>query len=171
MPPPSCSTPQWGSVGAGGPWETRVPWLSQEPPLDLFLHSFSRLFPQTLHTPQPLRFPTCCAGVSAISAWVALASAWTIQLRVTLRAVTFKHIYIYSCLKNPMDRGVWRPTVLGATKSQTRKSIHTRTDTHTHIRIYICYWNIVDWQCCTGFRCTVQFSYIYLDSFSDYFPL
>ena len=26
----------------------------------------------------------------------------------------------YSCLENPMDRGVWRATVYGVTKSQTR---------------------------------------------------
>ena len=26
----------------------------------------------------------------------------------------------YSCLENPMDRGAWRPTVHGVTKSQTR---------------------------------------------------
>ena len=29
---------------------------------------------------------------------------------------------LYSCLKNPMGRGVWRPTVRGVTKSQTRLS-------------------------------------------------
>jgi len=28
----------------------------------------------------------------------------------------------YSCLKNPMDRGAWRPTVHGASKSQIRLS-------------------------------------------------
>ena len=28
----------------------------------------------------------------------------------------------YSCLKNPMDRGTWRATVHGVTKSQTRLS-------------------------------------------------
>ena len=28
----------------------------------------------------------------------------------------------YSCLENPMDRGAWRATVRGATKSQTRLS-------------------------------------------------
>ena len=28
----------------------------------------------------------------------------------------------YSCLKNPMDRGAWRATVHGVTKSQTRLS-------------------------------------------------
>ena len=26
----------------------------------------------------------------------------------------------YSCLENPMDRGAWRATVLGITKSQTQ---------------------------------------------------
>jgi len=29
----------------------------------------------------------------------------------------------YSCLENPMDRGVWRATVHGDAKSQTRLSI------------------------------------------------
>ena len=41
----------------------------------------------------------------------------------------------YSCLKNPMDRGVWWATVHGVTKSQTglkRLSTHTHTHTHTH---------------------------------------
>jgi len=28
----------------------------------------------------------------------------------------------YSCLENPMDRGAWRATVCGVTKSQTRLS-------------------------------------------------
>ena len=28
----------------------------------------------------------------------------------------------YSCLENPMDRGAWRATVHGVTKSQTRQS-------------------------------------------------
>ena len=34
-----------------------------------------------------------------------------------------------SCLGNPMDRGGWWATVLGATKSQTRLSAHTHTHT------------------------------------------
>ena len=28
----------------------------------------------------------------------------------------------YSCLENPMDRGVWRATVSGVTKNQTQLS-------------------------------------------------
>ena len=32
----------------------------------------------------------------------------------------------YSCLKNPMDRGVWRATVHGVTKSQTWPSTHNK---------------------------------------------
>jgi len=28
----------------------------------------------------------------------------------------------YSCLKNPLDRGAWRATIHGITKSQTRLS-------------------------------------------------
>ena len=31
----------------------------------------------------------------------------------------------YSCLENSMDRGVWRVTVLGVAKSQTRLRTHT----------------------------------------------
>ena len=37
----------------------------------------------------------------------------------------------YSCLENPMDKGAWRATVYGVTKSQTRLSTHTRMCTHT----------------------------------------
>ena len=50
-----------------------------------------------------------------------------------------------SCLENPMDRGAWRPTVHGVTKSQAwlndwvctsaRAHTHTHTHTHTHKRI------------------------------------
>ena len=29
----------------------------------------------------------------------------------------------YSCLENPMDRGAWRPTVQGVSKSQTRLKV------------------------------------------------
>ena len=35
----------------------------------------------------------------------------------------------YSCLGNSMDRGAWRATVRGVTKSQTER---THTHTHTH---------------------------------------
>ena len=38
----------------------------------------------------------------------------------------------YSCLENPMDRGAWRATVYGVTKSWTRLSDFTHTHTHTH---------------------------------------
>ena len=39
----------------------------------------------------------------------------------------------YSCLENPMDRGIWQATVhVGVTKSQTWLSTHTHTHTHTH---------------------------------------
>ena len=39
----------------------------------------------------------------------------------------------YSCLGNPMDRGVWRATVHGVAKSPTRLEwMHTDTHTHTH---------------------------------------
>ena len=36
----------------------------------------------------------------------------------------------YSCLENPTDIGAWKPTLLGAAKSQTRPkrlSVHART--------------------------------------------
>ena len=32
----------------------------------------------------------------------------------------------YSCLENPVDRGAWRATVYGVTKSWMRLSVHTR---------------------------------------------
>ena len=35
----------------------------------------------------------------------------------------------YSCLENPMDRGAWRVTIHGVTKSLTRLS----DQTHTHL--------------------------------------
>ena len=37
----------------------------------------------------------------------------------------------YSCLGNPMDRGVWWATVCGVTKSQTQLSMHAHTYIHT----------------------------------------
>ena len=36
---------------------------------------------------------------------------------------------LYSCMENSMDRGAWRVTVHGVTKSQTRLSTHTQTHT------------------------------------------
>ena len=33
----------------------------------------------------------------------------------------------YSCLENSMDRGAWKATVHGVTKSQTQLSTHTHT--------------------------------------------
>ena len=41
----------------------------------------------------------------------------------------------YSCLGNPMDRGAWRATIYGVTKSRTRLSMHAHTHTHTHTHI------------------------------------
>ena len=38
----------------------------------------------------------------------------------------------YCCLENPMDRGAWRATVHGVTKSQTRLS-----HKHVHILVFI----------------------------------
>ena len=37
------------------------------------------------------------------------------------------YLFQYSCLENPMDRGAWRATVHGITKSRTQLS-----DQHTH---------------------------------------
>ena len=40
-----------------------------------------------------------------------------------------------SCLENSMDRGPWRATLHGVTKSRTRLSnTHTHTHTHTHTK-------------------------------------
>ena len=42
----------------------------------------------------------------------------------------------YSCLENPMDRGAWRATVQGVTKSQTqlkRLSMYTCTENRAYI--------------------------------------
>ena len=42
----------------------------------------------------------------------------------------------YSCLKNPMNRGVCKATVHRVTKSQTQlKQLHTHTHTHTQSKI------------------------------------
>ena len=38
----------------------------------------------------------------------------------------------YSCLENSRDRGAWRATVHGVTRSQTRLSDWVHTHTHTH---------------------------------------
>ena len=42
----------------------------------------------------------------------------------------------YSCLENPMDRGVWQATVHGITKVRhnlaTKQHTHTHKHTHTH---------------------------------------
>ena len=38
----------------------------------------------------------------------------------------------YSCLENPMDRGAWRATVHGITKSRTRLSTHIQ-HIHAHM--------------------------------------
>ena len=61
----------------------------------------------------------------------------------------------YSSLKNPMERGAWRATVHGVTKSRTRLSdLHTHTHTHTHTHIHALYFQCSsyrDWQiiCCS----------------------
>ena len=36
-----------------------------------------------------------------------------------------------------MDRGAWRATVHGVTKSQTQLSTHTHTHTHTHTQLSV----------------------------------
>ena len=47
----------------------------------------------------------------------------------------------YSCLENPMDRGAWRATVQGVTKSQTqlkRLSMYTCTENRAYIQYFLC---------------------------------
>ena len=38
----------------------------------------------------------------------------------------------YSCLDNPVDRGVWQATVHGVAKSQAQLSAYTHAHVHTH---------------------------------------
>ena len=38
----------------------------------------------------------------------------------------------YSCLENPMDRGVWQATVYGVAKNGTQFSMHVDACTRTH---------------------------------------
>ena len=38
-----------------------------------------------------------------------------------------------SCPENSMDRGAWRATVCGVTKSQTQPSVHTYTPLHLQV--------------------------------------
>ena len=48
----------------------------------------------------------------------------------------------YSCLENSVDRGAWRATVHGVTKSQTRLSnLHTHTNTQLGFVPYSLYQN------------------------------
>ena len=49
----------------------------------------------------------------------------------------------YSCLGNPMDRGAWRATVRGVSKSQTWLSTHARICIETDRYITI-YWKIFE---------------------------
>ena len=42
----------------------------------------------------------------------------------------------YSCLENPMDRGAWRATVHGVTKSWTQLSDFTHTHIYRFINFY-----------------------------------
>ena len=43
----------------------------------------------------------------------------------------------YSCLENPMDRGAWRATVHGVTKSQARLSDPACTHVHSNMLYFI----------------------------------
>ena len=38
------------------------------------------------------------------------------------------NLFQYSCLENPMDRGAWRATVHGVTKSQTRQQLNNNNN-------------------------------------------
>ena len=52
----------------------------------------------------------------------------------------------YSCLENPMDRGVWWAIVYGVAKSQTQPSdTHTHTHTHYFLLPYYSYFSINIW--------------------------
>ena len=56
----------------------------------------------------------------------------------------------YSCLENPMDRGVWQaPIVHGVTRSQTQMIAHICAHTHTHITSYLYQW----WGNWNQFKC------------------
>ena len=44
----------------------------------------------------------------------------------------------YSCLENPMDRGAWRATVHGVTKSQTRLNDFTWLFSHFTVELTSC---------------------------------
>ena len=45
----------------------------------------------------------------------------------------------YSCLENSMDRGAWRATIHGVTKSLIQLSTHALIDQYIHILEYIRY--------------------------------
>ena len=72
-------------------------------------------------------------NTSVICIWVQItliieSSALTECCYVFLRAavgVWNSNPLQYSCLENPMDRGAWRATVHGVTKSRTRLRMHT----------------------------------------------
>ena len=42
----------------------------------------------------------------------------------------------YSCLENPMDRGVWQAAAHSVTKSDMTEHTHTHTHTHTHSSLF-----------------------------------
>ena len=52
----------------------------------------------------------------------------------------------YSCLENPMGRGVWQATVLGVAKSWTQLSDHTHTHTHTLEEGMATHSSVLAWQ-------------------------
>ena len=61
----------------------------------------------------------------------------------------------YSCLENPMARGVWWAIVHRVTKSWTQLkwlNTHTRTHTHTHTHTQGTWWAIIHsvWIYCVG---------------------
>ena len=63
----------------------------------------------------------------------------------------------FYCLENPMDRGAWRATVHGVTKSWTRlKQLKTHTHTHGWSRTQ------TQGETCPVGRCQVNFSHIQL---------
>ena len=67
----------------------------------------------------------------------------------------------YSCLENPMDRGVWWVTVCGVAKSQIQLK---QLSMHTHTPINFCKWNWhwkLHWE--TDGTCSFPFLFLPLD--------
>ena len=66
-------------------------------------------------------------SLAGYSPWGCRESDTTEQLS------TAQHPFQYSCQENSINRGAWRATVHGVTKSQTELSDWAHTHTHTHV--------------------------------------